>query len=224
MESFGLIFANNISRVKFSLNDRRMPNTDHPGQSRHFRVRMNLNLIAVITIILSMAVGCINVESTEAQESEYMIKAAFLYNFSKFVDWPEGSFKDDLSPIRLFILGADPFGNTLDSIRDKAVKGRNLTIKRIQKVEEAAPCHILFLSPSEKGNVRQIIQSLGSVLTVSEIPRFCQSGGMINFIKVEDKIQFEINPDAAQQKKLTISSRLLKLARIVGTETQRGKE
>jgi hypothetical protein len=193
-------------------------------KSDHHRYWMNLKHINAAIILLGLVIGFTGAANGESQESEYMIKAAFLYNFAKFVDWPHESLKDDLSPFRVFILGTDPFGDTLDSIKDKTVKGRKLAIKRVQKVEEAAQCHILFLSSSEQGSVRQIIQSLGPVLTVSEIPGFCQSGGMINFIKAANKIQFEINPDAAQKKKLTISSRLLSLAKIVSTETQKGKE
>ncbi|OGP92967.1 MAG: hypothetical protein A2156_10395 [Deltaproteobacteria bacterium RBG_16_48_10] len=187
---------------------------------------MRFKPITIAIILLCLAAGCIAASTAQSQESEYMIKAAFLYNFAKFVDWPDGSFMDDLSPIRLFIIGADPFGDTLDSLKDKTIKARRLTIKRIQKIEEMDKPHILFISSSEKGNVRRIIESLKRepVLTVSEIQEFCQQGGMINFIRLGNKVQFEINPDAVQKKKLVISSRLLNLAKIVGTEIQSGKQ
>jgi len=193
-------------------------------QGDPYRCGMNSTSIIIIGIIVSVVFGFIIPPGAICEDSEYMIKAAFLLNFARFVDWPEGSFKDGLSPINLLILGADPFGDTLDSIKEKTVKGRQLRIKRGQNVEDAVPCHILFISSSEKEKVSQIVKLLGPVLTVSEIPRFCQQGGMVNFIKVENKIQFEINPEMAKQKRLSISSRLLKLAKIVDTETQKGKQ
>jgi hypothetical protein len=161
------------------------------------------------------------VSKAEAEASrEYLIKAAFIFNFVKFVDWPSELFKDKAAPIKLYILGNDPFGEALATIRDKKVKGRRLTITRVQRVEEIKGAHLLFISPSEKGRVRQILQSLRNtpVLTISEIEGFGQMGGIINFITVEDKVQFEINSEQAQQHQLKISSQLLKLARIVRSE------
>ena len=162
----------------------------------------------------------------ERRPGEYGVKAAFLYNFAKFVDWPLDAFKDDQSPIYLAVLGDDPFGSALNSLRDKTVKGRPLVIKRCKSIEQVAGSHLLFISPSEKGNLRSILDALkgSSILTVSETERFGQQGGMINFFTVDNKIQFEINPDAAQRGKLKISSQLLKLARIVATESPKEKE
>jgi hypothetical protein len=165
--------------------------------------------------------------SAEAKPSpEYLIKAAFLFNFAKFVEWPADAFKDDLSPINLCILGIDPFGPALDILKDKKVKGRPLRIKRVHKVDDIEACHILFISASEKENLKQILYALRnlSTLTVSEIEGFAQMGGIINFIIVNKKVHFEINTDAAEQSRLKISSQLLKLAKIVTSETEKGKE
>jgi hypothetical protein len=161
-----------------------------------------------------------NASAESMLNKEYLIKAAFLYNFAKFVDWPPESFRNDADAIKLYVLGNDPFGEALDTIRDKTVKGRRLVVKRVQRVEEIEGAHLLFISPSEKGRVKQVLQSLRNtpVLTISEMERFGQMGGIINFITVEDKVQFEINPESAQQHKLKISSQLLKLARIVRSE------
>jgi hypothetical protein len=95
-----------------------------------------------------------------------------------------------------------------------------MAVKRVQRVEEIEGAHLLFISPSEKGRVKQILQSLRNtpVLTISEMERFGQMGGIINFITVENKVQFEINAEQAQQQKLKISSQLLKLARMVRSE------
>ena len=152
---------------------------------------------------------------------EYLIKAAFLFNFAKFVDWPADAFKDDLSPINLYILGTDPFGPALDTLKDKTIKGRPFKIKRVNKVDEIGACHILFISASEKGNLKQILYALKNsyTLTVSEIEGFAQMGGIINFIIINKKVHFEINPNAAQECSLKISSQLLNLAKIVTSES-----
>ena len=184
-------------------------------------------LILSFTIALSaMTTMVLNIQAQDAKPSEYGVKAAFLYNFAKFVDWPVDAFKDDQSPICLSVLGDDPFGPALDSIRDKTVRGRPLIVRRCKSLEQVAGSHIVFISLSEKGKLRPILNGLkrSSTLTVSEAERFGQQGGMINFITVDNKIQFEINPEAAQRVKLKISSQLLKLARIVTTESPKERE
>lgn len=170
--------------------------------------------------------GLSNAWAESSSSHEYLIKAAFLYNFAKFVEWPAESFKDDLSPLNLYVLGEDPFGATLDSIKDKTIRGRKLAIKRCNKIEEVEGCHILFVSASEKGNLRHILNALrnSNVLTVSEIEGFARLGGIINFIITKKRIHFEINPDEAQRSKLKISSQLLKLAHIVTSESRKEKE
>jgi hypothetical protein len=174
-----------------------------------------------IAFLLAMLVCGPNVSAESKQYQEYLIKAAFLYNFTKFVDWPSESFQNGTAPFKLYILGDDPFGEALDTIRDKTVKGRRLVVKHVKRMEEIEGAHLLFISASEKGRVNQILQSLRKtpVLTISETERFGQMGGIINFITVENKVQFEINSEQAQQNKLKISSQLLKLARIVRSES-----
>jgi len=165
------------------------------------------------------------VKAESPASPEYLIKAAFLYNFTKFVEWPQEAFKDDLSPINLCILGKDPFGEALNSIRDKRVRGRRLNIKHMNRIEEISECHILFVSASEKENLKPVLSSLknSAILTVSEMEMFTQQGGIINFIVVENKIHFEINPNVARRCGLKISSQLLKLAKIVPPESRKEK-
>ncbi|HEX2711650.1 MAG TPA: YfiR family protein [Candidatus Acidoferrales bacterium] len=149
---------------------------------------------------------------------EYQIKAAFLYNFAKFVEWPADAFADPHAPLVLGIVGEDPFGSVLDKlVLDKTVNGRGLLIKRLKHGPDLRNCHILFVSSSERKRVAQILESLqgASVLTVGETQRFAQSGGVIDFILEENKVRFEINSDAAARARLNISSKLLALARIV---------
>jgi hypothetical protein len=164
-----------------------------------------------------LVIAVFDVSAETKPSPEYLIKAAFLFNFAKFVEWPADSFKDDLSPINLYILGTDPFGPALDIIKDKTVKGRPLKIKRANKVDDIEACHILFISASEKENLKQILYALrnSSTLTVSETEGFAQMGGIINFVIINKKVHFEINLDAAQRSRLKMSSQLLKLAKIV---------
>ncbi len=187
---------------------------------------LRLFIRSVAAFLGVMMVTLLNAQAQDSKPGEYEIKAAFLYNFAKFVDWPVESFRDDSSNLTLGILGVDPFGSALDTIKDKTVKGRKVMIKRSKNMEDLKGCHILFVSASEKGNLKQILNALrdSNVLTVSEIERFANRGGIINFIRVDNKIQFEINLEAAQRNKLKISSQLLRLARIVATESPKENE
>jgi hypothetical protein len=179
-------------------------------------------------MIITSVLGTTMVDgSAETKPSpEYLIKAAFLFNFTKFVEWPADAFKDDLSPINFCILGADPFGSALDTLKDKTIKGRPFKIKRVNRVDDNEACHILFISASEKGNLKQILHAIrnSNTLTIGEIEGFARMGGIINFIVVNKKVHFEINPVAAERSGLKISSQLLKLAKIVIPKSEKENE
>lgn len=149
--------------------------------------------------------------------SEYQVKAAFLGKFAYYVEWPKEAFATDDAPLIIGILGRDPFGEQLDQLTENAtVGGHPLQLERFARVEEVEACHILFISRSEKRRLSAILEAVGSgVLTVSELEWFAQSGGMIRLGIEAERIRFEINPEAARRAGLKISSRLLKLARIV---------
>jgi hypothetical protein len=152
-----------------------------------------------------------------AQEgaSEYQVKAAFIYNFAKFVEWPPGVFPNTNSPIVLGILGKNVFGSDLEkTIRDRKVNNHPFVFKNIASVSEITTCHILFVSPSEKDNFAKIVNALhnSTVLTVSETDGFIKAGGMINFTFEDTKVRFQINDEAAKKAGLKISSKLLSLA------------
>jgi len=150
---------------------------------------------------------------------EYHVKAAFLYNFPNFIQWPEEVFSNKTSPIVLGILGRDPFGEALEAAEGKTVSGRNLTIRRFNKIEDLEFSHILFISESEVKDMSEILEALNfsGVLTVGDTDGFAQSGGIINFIQKDNKIRFEINVSAADAAGLSISSKLLNLANIIDT-------
>jgi hypothetical protein len=143
---------------------------------------------------------------------EYEIKAAYLYNFIKYVDWP--TYGDTIT---IGVLGGNPFGTALTPLNGKAVKGRRLLVKEVDSLRDAQKCQIIFVSSSEKSRLQEILENLKSarVLTVGETEGFASSGGIINFVDENNKVRFEINADAARRTGLNISSELLKLAKLV---------
>jgi hypothetical protein len=151
----------------------------------------------------------------EAPPTEYQIKAAFLFNFAKFVEWPPKALAGTKSPIVIGLLGANPFGDDLTrTIRGKTIDAHPLLVKELRLPADATNCHILFISSSEKKRLPEILEALkgAPVLTVSETDRFTESGGMINFFMEGAKIRFQINKDAATGVGLTISSKLMSLS------------
>ena len=146
---------------------------------------------------------------------EYEVKAAFLFNFAKFVEWPQSAFADANSPLIIGVLGDDPFGDVLErTVAGKLVQGRPLRVQRWKRLVEMRYCHILFVSPSERGELPEILERFqaAAVLTVSEEDGFDELGGMIHFLLQENKVRFAINNRAAKAAGLKISSRLLMLA------------
>lgn len=147
--------------------------------------------------------------------SEYQIKAAFLFNFAKFVAWPPEAFAATNAPLVIGVLGENVFGDNLErTISNKTINNRPLLCKEFRSVADVTNCQILFISASEKGKFTKILDALRgtSVLTVSESDQFIEAGGMINFVIESNKIRFQINDDAAKKSGLSISSKLLSLA------------
>ncbi len=156
-------------------------------------------------------------DSAAARLRESLIKVAFLYNFARFTDWPAHAFQDSLTPFRFCVLGDDPFGAAFDSIAAKAIRGRTVALSRLASVREAALCHVLFVSESEKRRLAEILASVRDlpVLTVADMAAFARSGGIINLKTVQNKIRFEVNLAAARRAGLRLSSKFLSLATIV---------
>ncbi len=153
--------------------------------------------------------------------AEYQLKAAFIFNFLQFVEWPSQSFPKKDAPILVGILGNDPFGREIDS----ALKGRNIgehpiVIRRYANVDKLQSCHVLFISRSERDKVPQIVSRTADkpVFTISDIEDFASRGGVLNFLMEDNKLRFEINLNAAKRGGLQISSKLLRLAKIVETK------
>lgn len=152
----------------------------------------------------------------QPKPQEYQVKAIYLYNFSKFVQWPPATGSKD--SFAICIIGRDPFGTALDSVLvGEKIEQKTMEARRIMDVQDAAKCQILFIAASESARVKQILSSLGknSVLTVSDMPDFSQNGGMIQFMVQDNKVRFEVNLPAADKAGLVLSSQLLKVASAV---------
>ena len=153
-----------------------------------------------------------------ALPAEYQVKALFLFNFTRFVEWPASAFPEPQSPLIIGVLGEDPFGTDLDEVvRGEKIDGRPLLVRRFRHVEEVGDCHILFVSTSEANRLSQILVALKgrSILTVSDDADFARRGGMIHFVNNKNRIQLRINLAAAEAAGLTLSSNLLRPAEIV---------
>lgn len=152
----------------------------------------------------------------QESQPEYKFKAAYLYHFAQFVEWPAAAFAAPNSPLVIAVLGQSPFGDELEqAFRDKNINGHPLLVRAIHSPAEALTnCHVLFISSSEKKRLPEILSSLrgASVLTVGETETFTETGGMIKFVSVEKKIKFQINDEAAKSAGLTVRAKLLNLA------------
>ncbi|MEO8662099.1 MAG: YfiR family protein [Bryobacteraceae bacterium] len=149
---------------------------------------------------------------------EYYVKAAFLYNFARFVEWPPGTFHKPEDRFAICVLGEDPFGRALeDTIAGKTLEGRLFRVARIRDAAHAAGCQILFIGSSEQKQLAEIVSALPAtgILTVGEMRGFATSGGIINFVLNDGRVRFQINRRPAAKANLQISSRLLSLAEIV---------
>lgn len=152
---------------------------------------------------------------------EYDLKAAFLFNFGQFVEWPPEAFPESSSPFVMCILGDDPFGKSLDEIvAQEAIRNRRIVVRRHRDVQEISTCHILYVSASETPRLNHILATLGGrhILTVGETDLFTTHNGIIQFLIVENRLRLRINVEAARMAKLSISSQLLRQAEIVGAK------
>src|SRR4051794_28816296 len=155
--------------------------------------------------------------------AEYKYQAVYLYNFLLFVDWPADAFPSATDPIVIGVLGLDPLGAALDeAVKDEVVKGRRVVVKRFKRIQDMERCHLLYIGRSEKPRLEPIFLRLENscVLTVSDIDDFTKRGGAVKFFKDNGKLRFEINLVAVKKARITVSSQILKLAKILGAEGQ----
>lgn len=162
--------------------------------------------------------------SSNAAPSEYQVKAVFLFNFSRFIEWPASAFSSAESPFVVGVFGYDPFGVSLDQVvKGETVNGRPLVVRRIRHPGEAADCQILFIHQSEGRKLDALVSALKekSTLTVSDLPGPAQRGVMIRLITEGGRVRMRINVESARAAQLTINSNLLRSAQIVTAERGR---
>jgi YfiR/HmsC-like len=172
----------------------------------------------VMFLLLSASVRETLVFGQSAGESEYQVKAAFLFHFAQFVDWPREAFSSDTSPITYCTIGEDPFHGSLDaSLIGKTVGPRPIRVLHLKQGQEISGCHILFIGGLEGKRLSSVLAGLKGtpVLTVGDSDHFVNEGGIIGFSLEEKKIRFEINLNAATEAKLKLSAKLLSLAKTV---------
>ena len=178
----------------------------------------------LILLVILLGAGFFAAPLRAQAFKEYDVKAAFLYHLAEFVDWPAEAFPAAENPLVIGVLGADPFGKSLNEIVQNAVvKNRKLDVQRYRSIEEVKTCHILFISQSEAGRLEEIFSHLKDrkILTVGDTEGFAQRGGIVRFRTEKNKIRLRINLDAAKAASLTISSKLLRAAEVVGSKAEK---
>jgi hypothetical protein len=187
--------------------------------------RIKVYILIILALALFSAADTAKADSENSQE--YQVKAAFLYNFINFVDWPKEKVTDSNNLIIIGIIGRDPFGQAFAPLKNKQTKGKKVLINRFISLEESKlssdqaeavrKCYLLFVCRSEKEQLKEIINLVQghSVLIVGDMNGFLESGGMINFMIEDKRVCFEICNTAAKQTKLNFRSKLLRLAKRV---------
>jgi len=182
-----------------------------------FRAALFLSALALLPLVS---------RAQQDRPTEYQVKAAYLFNFSRFVSWPSGPSSAVSRPFSICVLGRDPFGPILDAtVAGERIGGRNVVVRRISQPAQAVDCRVLFISSSEDSRLKDILAALDkfTVLTVSDIPGFNEHGGMIEFVLQGDRVRFAVNLDSASEARLTFSSNLLKVAVAVRGNQPRGE-
>jgi hypothetical protein len=189
-----------------------------------------LKILCAVALVFSgwrASAGCVAIAAENPRTpSEEQVKAAFLFNFIKFVDWPNGVFAGKNSPFVIGVIGDGPFGKEIrESLQGKTISGRELQIRKITRPGEIRGMHALLVCASEVGIMPEVLASVKGtpVLTIGEMDQFGQQGGIINFYLQDNKVRFEINLDAADKARLKISSQLLSLARIIKDNAPAGR-
>jgi len=188
----------------------------------HSRTSVRARRFACIALLLAVHFPPAERSSCASQSpTEYQVKAAYLYNFLKFVEWPLDSPPDPRGNWVIGFVGDTPVGDELTHLFDgKNVLGRNLQVRRFQPADDIRACNILFISESEKKRLPSILASLrgSSVLTVADMENFVGAGGMVQFVVEDARVRMSIDVGATSRARLKVSSKLLSLARVTGSE------
>ncbi len=186
--------------------------------------RLSRHLIVVGLLLWGwcapLAGQALTVEPAYAAVLEHEVKAAFIHNFTKFIDWPSAVFEAENSPFRIGILGAGPIDTPLMNLNGKKVHKRPLEVSRVQNLNQISQYHVIFVNPSKIELMQPILSALKGtgILTIGDTTGFAEQCGIINFYLKSGKVRFEINIKASHRENLQISSKLLRLARIVNSQ------
>lgn len=162
--------------------------------------------------------GAVHADPAETLVSETQIKAAFIYNFTKFVEWPSDAFPSKGNPITIGILGETPLAAELVVIVEgRKVNGRSIVVTAVRTPDDVASLQMLFVSAAEDASLGAFAPAIvdGALLTVGESPAFAAANGAIVFVRQNGKLRFEINMTAAEHARLKVSGELQKLAAAV---------
>ncbi len=201
-------FLNKQSRCEF---------TGLSGRELARTIARPLRACALSIVVAAGIVGPCAAQS-DAQIAEYRVKAAFLYKFGGYVEWPERAFARPDSPIAIGVIGADALAGELAQIvAGRTINGRPVTVRKLRRGEAVAGLHVLFVGRSDSSRLADILAAAKGqpLLTVTETEEAFESGSMINFVVVEDKVRFDVAPPPAEPGNLRISARLLAVARKV---------
>lgn len=207
---------------------RRSSNTSRSQYApQHGARRGGQSLLPWVTpfVFVGIMFGALGLSAQKSRPLEYQVKATYLYNFARFVQWPANSAVAKNGAFAICILGQDPFGLTLDAVlAGETIDGKAVSAKRVAKPQDAKGCRVLYISSSEESRLKEILATLDKVcvLTVSDMPQFSQRGGMIQFVQQSNKIRFEVNLASTEGAGLTLSSELLKVATTVRRNSQPG--
>ena len=191
---------------------------DRAASSARVRLFASRALRALRLVALGLLVAALPALASEPSRED-RIKAAIVYKVGKFVEWPSSAFASPETPIKVCLLGEDAFADALSSMTGRSVQGRRIDFQVIElaSLSQAGACHILFLPRSASGRAASVVRQLTGkpVLTISDIPGFAHSGGMISLVRAGNRIGFEIDPKAASGAGLAVRAQLLDLAEIV---------
>jgi len=180
-------------------------------------VRRGKGHVVLLGIAVLLAAAGFPALADQQIVEEYKVKAAFLFNFTKFVEWPGTAFANPSDPFVIAVLGNDPFQEALDILKGKAVKQRPIVVLRVAELGDLKSCHLLFVSSSERSRLASILPAAHKMnaLTVGDAQGFGEKGVAVQFLIEEKRVRFAVNMGASREAGLKISSKLLSLATTV---------
>jgi hypothetical protein len=188
----------------------RLETTNRVSRAFTRQLALCLASLLILTVLLPASFG--------AQMTDYQVKAAFLYNFAKFVEWPAIAHTSTNSPLVIGFVGEDSISESLSALtKGQTAQGRPIEVRSCEFDSNLSGCHVLFLGHKAAGKTKDILARIGSahVLTVGDGEEFIQQGGIIGFAIVDKSVKFDINAKAAETAQLKVSSRLMAVARTV---------